>query len=65
MVRGIHSSIRVIKSNNEIEKYFNPLTQVPMSFIYDHRGKEIYGDGGHGFVGIDKLKRYLQAIKKQ
>ena len=46
--------------NKHIKEYFSPLTRVPMSFIYNKKGQKIYGDGEQKFLGVSKLKQYLQ-----
>ena len=45
LVRTFHPVIRVVQSNEEIETYFEPLTNIPMSFIFKKTGHLIYGNG--------------------
>lgn len=63
MVRTFHPSIRVVRSNKQIEEYFSPLTNVPMSFIFNQQGKIIYGSGKQEFLGTEKLSKILDNIR--
>ena len=38
LIRTFHPVIRVVRSNEEIETYFQPLTNIPMSFIFKKTG---------------------------
>ena len=62
LVRTFHPNIRVIRSNQEIETHFAPLTNVPMSFIFNKRGQLIYGSGKQEYLGIKKLSKILNSI---
>lgn len=46
-----HPVIRVIGSNEEIETYFQPQTNIRMSFIFKKIGHLIYADGKQAFLG--------------
>jgi hypothetical protein len=59
LVRTFHPVIRVVRSNEEIETYFQPLTNVPMSFIFKKTGHLIYGNGKQAFLGKDRLSKIL------
>jgi len=59
LVKTFHPLIRVIHSNKKIEKYFDHLTAVPMSFIFNKNGKTIYGNGDQSFLGTEKLEKIL------
>jgi len=64
MVRAFHPSIRVVRSNKRIEEFFSPLTNVPMSFIFNQQGKIIYGRGKQEFLGTKKLSKILGNIRR-
>jgi hypothetical protein len=55
--------IRVVRSNQEIETHFSPLTNVPMSFIFNKTGQIIYGRGKQEYLGIEKLSKILNSIR--
>ena len=59
LVRTFHPVIRVVRSNEEIETYFEPLTNIPMSFIFKKTGHLIYGNGKQAFLGKDRLSKIL------
>ena len=59
LIRTFHPVIRVVRSNEEIETYFQPLTNIPMSFIFKKTGHLIYGNGKQEFLGKDKLSKIL------
>ena len=61
LVKTFHPLIRVVYSNKKIEKYFNHLTAVPMSFIFNKNGKTIYGNGDQSFLGAEKLMQILNS----
>ncbi len=63
LVRSFHPIIRVIRSNQEIETHFSPLTNVPMSFIFNKTGQIIYGHGKQEYLGIEKLSQILNSIR--
>jgi len=62
LVKSIHPMIRVIHSNQEIEKYFSPLTAVPINFIFDQQGQLIYGKGNQGYLGTDEISKILKRL---
>ena len=62
LVRSFHPIIRVVRSNQEIETHFAPLTNVPMSFIFSQTGQIIYGSGKQEYLGIEKLSKILNNI---
>jgi hypothetical protein len=55
--------IRVVRSNQEIETHFSPLTNIPMSFIFNKTGQIIYGRGKQEYLGIEKLSKILNSIR--
>ena len=59
LVRTFHPVIRVVRSNEEIETYFQPLTNIPISFIFKETGHLIYGNGKQAFLGKDSLSKIL------
>ena len=59
LVRTFHPVIRVVRSNEEIATYFQPLTNIPMSFIFNKTGHLIYGNGKQAFLGKDRLSKIL------
>jgi hypothetical protein len=63
LVRSFHPMIRVVRSNQEIETHFSPLTNVPMSFIFNKTGQIIYGRGKQEYLGIEKLSKILNSIR--
>ena len=63
LVRSFHPMIRVVRSNQEIETHFSPLTNIPMSFIFNKTGQIIYGRGKQEYLGIEKLSKILNRIR--
>ena len=62
LVRTFHPNIRVVRSNQKIETYFAPLTNVPMSFIFNKTGQIVYGNGKQEYLGYEKLSGILDRI---
>ena len=63
LVRTFHPNIRVVRSNQAIENHFKPLTNVPMSFIFNKTGKIIYRSGKQEYLGNERLSKVLAGIR--
>ena len=63
MVRGFHPAIRVIRASKKIERDFAPLVYVPANFVFDGKGKKVFGDGQRHYLGTAELARILDGMQ--
>lgn len=63
MVEKFHPAIKVIRETPEIVEAFSPLVYVPANFVFDARGKRLFGDGNREYIDKEKLGEILAAGK--
>ena len=62
-VREFHPSIKVIRATEKIDRDFSPLVYVPANFVFDGKGKRVYGDGNRHHLGKEELAGIIDRLK--
>lgn len=62
MVRDFHPAIKVIRATDEIERAFSPLVYVPANFVFDGKGKRVWGNGSRHYLDQDELARIIAPL---
>lgn len=62
MVREFHPDIRVVSETPDIVKAFSPLVYVPANFIFDRKGKLVYGDGNREYLSKEAVERLIKNL---
>jgi len=62
-VRDFHPAIRVIRATDQIDKTFSPLVYVPANFVFDGKGKRVFGDGSRYHLGKRELSKLIDGLK--
>lgn len=62
MVREFHPGIKVISETPDIVKAFSPLVYVPANFIFDRKGKLVYGDGNREYLSKGDVERLIKGL---
>ncbi len=61
-VREFHPAIRVISETPNIVKAFSPLVYVPANFIFDRKGRLVFGDGNREPLDKDDVARLIKGL---
>ena len=60
MVDQFHPEIRVIHETPEIVKSFSPLVYVPANFLFDAKGKRLFGDGNRKYLSREDISDLIK-----
>lgn len=59
MVKQFHPEIRVIHESPEIVNEFSPLVYVPANFLFDGKGKPLFGDGNRQYLSKNDIAKLV------
>lgn len=62
MVREFHPAIHVISETPDIVKAFSPLVYVPANFIFDGKGRLVFGDGNREPLDKEDVARLIKGL---
>jgi len=62
-IRSFHPSIRVVYADARVEKAFSPLVYVPANFMFNAKGKVVYGDGNRKHLDRHQIASLVNQAK--